>query len=141
MDEIEEFVDERQKSWCIHCGRAFGKIKVNKDHVPSKCILLQPFPANLPKVTICKACNEGFSFDEEYTVAFLSCVLSGSTQPNRQLIPRATRILSHGAKLRERIESAKTEYKTQGGETRFAWAPEYQRIERVVLKNARGHAF
>lgn len=90
---------------------------------------------------VCKTCNEGFSLDEEYAIAFLGCVLAGSTEPDRQLLPRAARILERSPKLRERIERAKTEYKTQAGETRSVWTPEAKRIERVVLKNARGHAF
>jgi hypothetical protein len=33
------------------------------------------------------------------------------------------------------------EYKTVGGETRLLWTPEQDRVSRIVLKNARGHAF
>ena len=34
MDRIEEFVDERQKSWCIHCGSGIEDVATNRDHVP-----------------------------------------------------------------------------------------------------------
>lgn len=141
MDQIEEFVDERQKSWCIHCGEWIGTVHANRDHVPSKSLLLKPYPKNLPVVQVCKPCNEGFSLDEEYMTTFLSCVLTGSTDPDDQQNPRAARILKSSAKLRKRIEIAKTEYKTIGGETRTVWKPEAERINRVILKNARGHAF
>lgn len=141
MNEIEEFVDERQKSRCIHCGQALANADANRDHTPSKGMLIEPYPENLPVTAVCKPCNEGFSLDEEYMIAFLGCTLAGSTEPDRQRIPRAARILERSTKLRERIERAKTEYKTRGGEIRLVWTPEKERIERVVLKNARGHAF
>lgn len=141
MDKIEEFVDERQKAWCIHCGEWIAGLETNRDHVPSKCLLQEPHPANLPFVQVCKACNEGFSLDEEYVVAFLGSVVVGSTDPDRQCNPKAARILRRNPKLRARIDLAKTEYKTLIGETRFVWKPESDRVNRVVLKNARGHAF
>lgn len=40
-----------------------------------------------------------------------------------------------------RIEQSRTEYVTMGGETRSVWQPEMDRIQQVVLKNARGHAY
>jgi hypothetical protein len=33
------------------------------------------------------------------------------------------------------------EYETPGGGTRLLWTPESDRINRVVVKNARSHAF
>jgi hypothetical protein len=141
MDQIEEFADERQKAWCIHCGEWIAGLETNRDHVPSKCLLQEPYPAKLPFVQVCKACNEGFSLDEEYVVAFLGSVVVGSTDPDRQCNPKAARILRRSPKLRARIDRAKTEYKTLIGETRFIWKPESDRVNRVVLKNARGHAF
>jgi hypothetical protein len=141
MDQIDEFVDDRQKAWCIHCGQRIADNETNRDHVPSKSILLKPYPANLPIVQICKACNSGFSHDEEYLIAFLGSVLAGCTDPEKQTHPTAARILRRSQKLRARIEAAKSEYRTQGGEVRLVWSPESDRINRVVLKNARGHAF
>lgn len=141
MDEIQEFVDERQKAWCIHCGGWIAGLETNRDHVPSKSLLEKPYPPNLPKVQVCKACNEGFSLDEEYLMAFLGSVLAGSTDPDRQPNPKAGRILRRNTKLRARIDRAKTEYETPGSETRSVWMPESDRINRVVVKNARGHAF
>jgi hypothetical protein len=141
MRRIEEFVDGRQKSWCIHCGGWIAGLETNVDHVPSKSLLLEPYPAELPAVRVCKACNSGFSLDEEYLIAFLGSVLAGTTEPERQSNPRAARILRRSSKLRARIESARQECVTQGGETRLVWTPEWERVDRVVLKNARGHAY
>ena len=141
LNQINEFVDERQKSWCIHCGGLIAERTCNVDHVPSKGLLRQPYPPNLPDGVVCKACNGGFSIDEEYVIAFLGCVLAGSTDPERQTNPRVEGILRHSPKLRQRIEQAKTEYSTLGGETRHVWKPEAERVNRIILKNARGHAF
>lgn len=141
MDAIEEFVDERLKSWCIQCGAWVGDVETNKDHVPSKGLLRKPYPDNLPVVETCTTCNSGFSSDEEYLFLFLNCVLAGSTDPDRQTDTKVGRALRRHEKLRARIERAKTEYQTIGGDARCVWKPEADRIERVVVKNARGHAF
>ena len=81
MEWIEEFVDERQKAWCIYCGALLAAAETNKDHVPSKALLLKPHPENLPVVQVCTACNSDFSVDEEYLFLFLRCVLAGTTDP------------------------------------------------------------
>ena len=141
MDQIEEFVDERQKAWCIHCGGSIVELESNLDHVPSKALLQKPYPPNLPVVRVCKACNEAFSLDEEYLFAFLSCVLAGSTSPDCQVNTKAERALRRNANLRARLERSRTQYETIGGETRIVWTPESERINGVVIKNARGHAF
>ncbi|MFN4009859.1 MAG: hypothetical protein ACK4K8_07890 [Pannonibacter sp.] len=141
MERIEEFVDERQKSWCIHCARTLAGLETNEDHVPTKSLLAKPRPHHLPVVTICRECNNGFSRDEQYAVAFLSCVLSGSTTPEQQRNASAARALTESPALRAMIEQAKTEHRTLGGDTRIVWQPDIARIHRVILKNARGHAY
>jgi hypothetical protein len=141
MDEIEEFFDDRQKAWCVHCGAWIADAKTNWDHVPSKSLLDRPLPAHVPQVEICQTCNSGFSLDEEYFVAFLSCVLAGSTDPAAQANQRVRRALERNPALHSRLESSKQVYSTLGGEDRVIWQPETDRIHRVVLKNARGHAY
>jgi hypothetical protein len=113
---------------------------MSRDHVPSKCLLRPPYPKQLPAVEVCKSCNQGFSRDEEYLVAFLGCVIAGSSDPSKQVIPSAARVLQRNEKLRAQIDRSKREYKTVSGESRCAWYPEAERVNRVLLKNARGHA-
>lgn len=139
--QCQEFVDARQKAWCIHCGRWISDIEINRDHVPSKSILLKPYPPNLPVIQVCKECNQGFSLDEEYFVAFLGSVLAGSTDPARQQNITAARILTRNPKLKTRIDRARVEFRTLGGTTRVFWKPEPERVSRVIVKNARGHVF
>lgn len=88
---------------------------------------------------ICYDCNNSFAPDEEYFVAFLSCVLSGSTEPNAQKIKTAAKILSRSDKLRELIRNSRKEYTTLGGETGTIWRPISDRIGNVIVKNARAH--
>ena len=137
MERIEEFVDDRLGGSCIHCGAWDTS---SKDHVPSKCLLREPHPENLPVVRICGNCNNSFAADEEYLFLFLSCVRAGSAEPNRQEDPKAGRALRHHQNLRRMIEGSKTVRKTIDGEEQYTWAPEIGRINRVVVKNARGHA-
>lgn len=141
MEPIEEYVDERQKSWCIHCTRSLIGCETNQDHVPTKSLLSKPRPHHLPVVTICRDCNNGFSRDEQYAVTFLSCVLSGSTDPLVQKYASAARALKASQALRVMIERSRTEYDTIGGNGQVVWQPDMNRIHRVVLKNARGHAY
>jgi hypothetical protein len=141
MENIEEFVDQRQKSWCIHCTKPLSGLDCSEDHVPTKSLLRKPRPHQLPVVTICHECNNGFSRDEQYAVTFLSCVLAGTTNPELQPNDSAARALAESPALRARIEGSRTEVVTHGGATQVVWRPELARIERVVLKNARGHAY
>jgi hypothetical protein len=140
MQQIEDFSDKRNKAWCVHCGTPLTESETNRDHVPSKALLTEPYPPNLPVVFICKLCNDDFSGDEEYFAAFLGCVLTGSTDPQQQTDARVSRILSRSPALRNRIEQSKVQRTVSDGTKRPHWVPETQRMHRVVLKNARGHA-
>jgi hypothetical protein len=141
MRQIEEFADERQKAWCIHCTGVLAYLEMTRDHVPTKGLLRQPYPENVPVIPVCKQCNNDFSRDEEYFVAFLGCVFSGSTDPDAKGNAHVARTLRRSPKLRALIERSCADYKTIGGDTRRLWKPDSARINRVVLKNARGHAF
>jgi hypothetical protein len=137
---IEEFSDDRLKSWCLHCGGWLVNLDCNVDHAPSKSLLQDPRPENLPTVPVCKTCNSGFSKDEAYMVACLSAAMSRTTEPAKQIIPSARRILEKSEPLQTEINRS-SGYTTIGGEQRLVWKPDLERIERVVVKNARGHAF
>ena len=50
-------------------------------------------------------------------------------------------MLREDTRLRARVERSRTEYKTLGGETMSVWTPETERVNRIIVKNARGHAF
>lgn len=136
MKHINDYSDERNKAWCVHCGAWLRLEPTNRDHVPSRVFLNPPLPPNLPVVEVCRACNESFSQDEEYVAAFLGVVLAGSMDPERQKLPAAERILRHSPGLGARILASRIE---QDG--RLVWGPEEDRVRRVLVKNARGHAY
>ena len=141
MKEVEEFADSRQKSWCIHCGKLLADAKQTRDHVPTKTLLHQPFPANLPIVMICDPCNQGFAKDEQYLVAMLGAISAGSTDPNGQENENAARILRNNHELRAQIDASLTHDTAPDGRPLLIWNVDLKRVNRVVIKNARGHAF
>ena len=156
MDPRHQRVDERLiEGGCVYCGcalvdareleriRAEGpedqldeavKRQRTRDHVPSRALLDEPFPPNLPVVECCHACNYGFSLDEQYLVCLLECVVSGGTEPELFERTRVARMLRESAALRERITAARREAATGP-----AWEMDPQRVQRVVMKLARGH--
>ena len=139
MEKIKEFADKRLKGWCIHCERWISD--PSNDHVPSKSLLRKPYPTDIPTIKMCRACNGSFALDEEYFAAFLSAVVSGSTVPDRQVLPSAASIFRANSNLRDRIDRSRVQEQTLFGEVRKTWSPEYERINRIVVKNARGHGY
>lgn len=105
MDPRQLSADERLVGGCVYCGREPD----TSDHVPSKALLDNPLPDNLPVVDACTACNQGFSTDEEYLTCFLEAVQRGSTVAGSLIREKVQRTLTHNPKLAARIEAAKTE--------------------------------
>lgn len=134
MDPRKLFLDERLKETgsCVYCGAKAN----SRDHVPSKVLLDDPLPSNLPVVEACSDCNGGFSLDEQYLACFLECVLVGASNPDLLQRPKIKHILNDKIHLRNRIQSCcRTDDK--GG---LIWFPEIERVRNVVIKLARGHA-
>jgi hypothetical protein len=132
MDPQKLFVDERLIGLCVYCGREPS----TRDHVPSKILLDDPLPINLSVVPACQQCNIGFSLDEQYLACLLECVISGSTDPNSVRRDKVRRILRDNQALALRIATSR--HTDESGEV--AWVPELDRVKRVLLKLARGHA-
>ena len=141
MDYIGDFSDQRHKSCCTRCRTGVGSLRDNKDHVPSKSLLEEPYPPELPTVRICADCNASFSRDEEYFAAFLGAVLSGSTDPESQKTSTAARIFRHSKALRKRIDAQRQDHTTIGGAQKTVRHPEIARVRNVIVKNARGHVY
>lgn len=147
MRFINDYSDQRFKGVCAQCGISIGEDNKSSDHVPSKCLLRRSegpdedqYPDNLPVIPTCRDCNLRFSSDEEYVCLFLNCVLAGSTDPEHHVEPSVRRSLRRHGGLRARIEASK-QLEHLDGEPVLTWFPELERIHRVVVKNARGHAF
>jgi hypothetical protein len=131
MEQLNNFADSRLIHGCVYCGGTAD----TRDHVPSKCLLEQPYPENLPIVGCCNSCNQDFSKDEQYFVCLMESVLCGSTDPEKIGRPSVAKIMQNSPALRQRIENSKTEIDGQ-----IAFEPEMERIRNVMLKLARGHA-
>uniref|UniRef100_UPI00403A296E hypothetical protein n=2 Tax=unclassified Variovorax TaxID=663243 RepID=UPI00403A296E len=125
------FVDDRLTGICVYCGTRPG----TRDHCPSKVLLDEPYPNNLPVVEACLACNRSFSLDEQYVACFLECVMCGSTDPNDVRRKKIQRILSETPSLASEIQSTMT-LDEKGDKL---WYPDMTRVRKVVLKFARGH--
>ena len=124
----------------MHCSTGLNSTETTREHVPSKCLLRKPYPAEMITIEACRKCNESFSRDEEYLKALLWMVLAGSTDPEKQKTQEAARMLRRNAGQRERIENSQTERTTLFEEEEIVFAPEMEGVKRVVVKNARGHA-
>jgi hypothetical protein len=126
MNPDHLFVDERCTGMCAYCG---GEPST-RDHVPSRVLLDEPYPPELPVVDACIKCNNGFSSDEAYVACFLECVLAGSTEPGRIGRPKISRLLKKEPALRVRIAQCVS----QDESGRLVWKPEDARFRTVILK-------
>ncbi len=131
MRQLESYADERLTAACIYCGRATQ----TRDHVPSRVLLNEPYPNNLPVVPACNECNRGYSLDEEYFACLVECARTGSVQAAQRR--KIIRILSECPALAEKLSRARSIHEN-GSISFFA---EQQRIKNVALKLTRGHAY
>ena len=131
MEQVENYGDERQMSWCVYCG---GPTET-RDHVPSKVLLDEPYPDNLPVVPACAQCNSSFSLDEEYLACLNECAVRGVIGGDSIERVKVMRILAEKPALAKMLEEAKV---VIDGQTLFRI--ESNRVRNVVLKLARGHA-
>ncbi|MCY4641498.1 MAG: hypothetical protein OXC41_02195 [Gammaproteobacteria bacterium] len=153
---IEDYSDQRQKSWCIHCGAAIVVVEANRDHVPSKLLLSKALRRRgakfdrgcgepddyLPQVVICKRCNSQFSRDETYLLCLLHALCAGSLYPDPKIHPVAANVLRSNRDIIRALKDA------PGGQMLlfndlqpFTLYPDSDRISNVILKNARGHVY
>jgi hypothetical protein len=156
MRYIEDFTDERLKAWCIHCGGVIADIESNRDHVPTKSLLTNELRERgaefdrgdgeeldyLPQVVVCQSCNSSFSTDENYLLCVLHAVMAGSLYPNPAKHPEAASILRSN---RHVVRSLKRRPDGQlllfNDLQPFTVHPDSERVRRVIVKNARGHAY
>jgi hypothetical protein len=131
MIQTPTYGDERQLAFCAFCGGETG----TRDHCPSRVLLDEPYPENLPVVPACAKCNSRFSADEEYLACLIACVVAGSTEPSKIVRLKIRRILTDSPALRARLERARVE--SPNG---VVFTPEHERVSTVVTKLAQGHA-
>lgn len=131
MDPRKLFADDRLSGFCVFCGSA----PESRDHCPSRVLLDDPLPPNLPVVEACARCNNSFSMDEEYVACILEVALCGSVAPDQISRPNIRRILLEKLALATQISESKRVDRSGG----ILWEINIQRVRAVVLKLARGH--
>jgi hypothetical protein len=131
MDPRQVFADDRMLGACVYCGGPAD----TRDHIPSRVLLDEPFPDNLPVADCCEICNTRFSLDEQYLACFIDGVIAGSTLPSKVGRPKVSRILSENPALASRICRTKAE----GLGEQKVWESAIDRVKNVILKLARGH--
>jgi hypothetical protein len=119
-----------EKSICLFCGRPAS----TRDHIPSKCLLEKPYPLNLLTIPSCEKCNKSFSMDEEYFINILVEISSRPALVSKKLDGSVFRARQRSIKLRNRIENS---FLT-GDDGNVYIKPEYERIEKIIEKNALG---
>jgi len=77
IDSNQLFADEKNEGFCVFCGSKPS----TRDHVPSRVLLDEPYPPDLPVVPACESCNASFCKDEQYVACLLECAISGSALP------------------------------------------------------------
>lgn len=131
MEQLQDFSDDRLVNGCIYCRG----LEETREHVPSKVLLDQPFPENLPVVKACFKCNNSYSHDEEYVACLIECMIAGSTDPQKIGNQKISKILTRHPALQSRIENAKFEAHGQ-----VFFTVEEERFLSVIRKLATGHA-
>ncbi len=130
MEYIQNLGDERQMTFCVHCG---GKAET-RDHIPSRFLLDEPYPSQLPTVPACRACNETLSKDEVYFACLVECARVGSVTEKAIQREKIRRILKECPALAARLAQAQKEIGNG-----ISFDVEYERVKKVVLKLCRGH--
>ena len=126
------FSDDRFTGLCVYCGAPSG----TRDHVPPRVLLDEPYPSQLPIVESCLDCNNSISSDEQYLACLVDSVIAGSTEPQNLLRKKIRRIMTRNDGLRGRLERS---HGIDACGNRL-WLPETDRIDKVLVKLARGHA-
>ncbi|AMA49006.1 hypothetical protein [Flavobacterium covae] len=115
---------------CSYCG----DFPNTRDHVPSKILLDEPFPENLPVVPCCYKCNQGFSLDEEYFACIIECIIHGTTEIESLNRLKIKSILSKKENLRKLLDNSFI----VENENKF-FKIELPRVENTITKLAKGH--
>ena len=131
MNQIKTFSDNRLDIVCSYCGKDMAD---TRDHIPSKILLNEPYPENLPIAPCCSKCNQGFSLDEEYVACLLECVICGTVETEKLSKQKIKTILNRKEALRKRLSNSIV---FKNGNTFFK--PESRRLENIFIKLAKGH--
>lgn len=131
VDPKKLFYDDRLKV-CAYCGGPPDTV----DHVPSRVLLDEPYPPNLPVVACCERCNHSFSADEPYVACLVECAVAGSCEPEVTEREKVRRLLKMEPALARSLDAARV---VDPHNAAVAFMPDRDRLMNVVMKLARGH--
>lgn len=126
---FEVFSDSRLLANCVYCGNQVE----DRDHVPPKIFLNEPYPESLDVLNSCRKCNGGHSKDEEYVACAIEIAKQGTLEIDR-LRKKISSALSYQVKLYEafKLDVVSSEP--------FELRVDIDRFKNVFQKLARGHA-
>ena len=128
MRQIINYGDHRiGDHTCAYCGVYAD----TRDHVPSKVLLDEPYPPELPVVWACRACNISFSADEAYLACIVDLACNNGV-PKRENIKK---ILAKTPLLREKLKQCET----ANFSNEFSMQVDGNRVKNIMMKLARGH--
>jgi len=121
--------NKNDENYCIYCG----DVAETRDHVPSKAFMIEPYPDNLPTISACEPCNNGFSFDESYVASYINVF-------RRKLDPRffnekIDKALKRDRKLKELLDS-----QINTVEQEIYYSFDKDKFQNIIIKLAKGHA-
>lgn len=131
MLQRREYGEGHPERMCCYCGAWADTV----DHVPSKVLLDEPYPENLPVVPCCRKCNEQFSLDEEYVAVLLECVRLQTFEPSLFKRKKIRKIAEHNPAILRTVRE--TIHPLLDGH--FTIDPENARLNRVLTKLIAGH--
>lgn len=102
MRQRKEYEPWQQKGICYNCGSSATTV----DHIPSKVLLDEPYPANLEVVPCCLSCNLSFSRDEEYAAMLIECIKHQTTNPCHFDRKKVIKILQSSPNLINAVEKS-----------------------------------
>ncbi|MDR2970848.1 MAG: hypothetical protein LBU83_02795 [Bacteroidales bacterium] len=130
MIQIKTFSDDRLDAICSYCGN----VADTRDHVPSKILLDEPYPENLPVVPCCLKCNNEISLDEEYFACMLECLICGTVEIEKLSRQKIKNVLNKRKTLHRRLSNSIV-HKDSDAFLNL----ETERLRRVFIKLAKGH--
>ena len=105
---VEDYSEERQQAWRIHCNSVIANTEANRDHEPTKSLLSKALRQQAAKydrgrgepdgyllqVVVRKYRNSRFSRDETYLFCVLHSVFARSLYPDPKTTLVARRLAS-----------------------------------------------
>lgn len=131
MLQRPEYGEGHPERMCCYCGAWAETV----DHVPSKVLLDEPYPENLPVVPCCRKCNKEFSLDEEYVAVLLECVRWQTFEPEQFKREKIRKIVEHSPAILKTVRE--TVHPLLDGH--FSIDPKNARLNKVLTKLIVGH--